>query len=281
MTPRLRDVEIVNKCISGREKPPTIGRVGHEMKFLLGGGATRRGPVGPVTVVRPGLFFADACRTSLSAKGVKIDGLIRKERLRLSDGSLPGNLDVIAVHRTPIADVVTRANRDSQNYFAECLMKRAGFAVQRLDRASTPTGSWSTGQEAVKRVLGRVGIDPSGLVIADGSGLSHDSRVTPMAITEVLLAMRGTVAYPTFRDSLAESGGEAGTLSKRMRDIRGKVRAKTGYITGVRTMSGYVEGLGGRLFAFSILFNGVSGSTGPINDCHDRVCRLLASTPLE
>lgn len=133
----------------------------------------------------------------------------------------------------------------------------------------------------MKRVLRQIGVDPDEMIFADGSGLSHDSRVSPMAMTEVLRAMHAAVAFPTFRDSLAESGGGAGTLSKRMRDIRGKVRAKTGFINGVRTMSGYVEGLQGRLYAFSILFNNVRGGAWPINDCHDRVCRLLATTKPE
>lgn len=280
-TPRLKNIEIVNRCISGRKGPPIIARLGNDMRFRLSKGTGKRMPIGPVTVVRPGLFFADACRTALSAKGIKINGVIRRERVRRPDGSLSPECEVIAVHRTPIAAVVRRANRDSQNYFAECLMKRAGYAAGQRSRSASPIGSWPTGRKAIKGFLGQIGVDANQMVFEDGSGLSHESRVSPTAITEVLRAMHASVVFSTFYGSLATSGGSAGTLRKRMRDIPGKVHAKTGLINGVRTLSGYVQGAQGRMYAFSILFNNIHGGNWPINDCHDKVCRLLASAQPE
>ena len=63
-----------------------------------------------------------------------------------------------------------------------------------------------------------------------------------------------------------------------MKDIKGRVHAKTGYISGVRTLSGYVQGKSGRWFAFSFLFNDKKPRIGtrPATQMQDRICRILA-----
>ena len=81
-----------------------------------------------------------------------------------------------------------------------------------------------------------------------------------------------------FVRSLSEAGKD-GTLSKRLRNLPGQVFAKTGYMRGVRTLSGYAVTPQGRWRAFAVLFNGFKGKAAPYNELHDQVCRLLATDP--
>jgi D-alanyl-D-alanine carboxypeptidase/D-alanyl-D-alanine-endopeptidase (penicillin-binding protein 4) len=69
-----------------------------------------------------------------------------------------------------------------------------------------------------------------------------------------------------------------GRLKKRLAGVQGDVYAKTGYMRGVRTLSGYVKSRHDRWYAFSVLFNGFRGSSGPYNKIHTKLCRILADS---
>jgi D-alanyl-D-alanine carboxypeptidase/D-alanyl-D-alanine-endopeptidase (penicillin-binding protein 4) len=116
----------------------------------------------------------------------------------------------------------------------------------------------------------------TGLVLDDGSGLSRNNRCTARQLVEV---HRWTTRLPganLFRESLAEPG-EEGSLRKRLKDAPNSVRAKTGTMLGISTLSGFVEGSKGESYAFALMFNGYPGSSRPYKDVQDRVCRILAS----
>ena len=118
------------------------------------------------------------------------------------------------------------------------------------------------------------------LVIADGSGLSRTNRTTTRQIIDLLTVMHGHADGATFADSLSVAGLD-GSLNRkgRLRDLSGAVRAKTGTLTGVRALSGYVDTRSGRRLAFSVVFNGITGPSAPFNDVHDRFCRIPADWP--
>jgi len=82
----------------------------------------------------------------------------------------------------------------------------------------------------------------------------------------------------TFLDALPSNGDKKGTLKSRMlaADVKGRVRAKTGHIGGVSTISGYAESAGGDTFVFSILANADEGSAlSGADRIEDRICELL------
>jgi len=82
----------------------------------------------------------------------------------------------------------------------------------------------------------------------------------------------------TFRDSLSVAGKD-GTVGKRMDDLTGHVFAKTGYIGGVRALSGYVLTRGGKWLCFSIIYNDIPGSVAPFEGLQDNACRVLVEWP--
>jgi D-alanyl-D-alanine carboxypeptidase/D-alanyl-D-alanine-endopeptidase (penicillin-binding protein 4) len=172
--------------------------------------------------------------------------------------------------------VLDRLNKDSQNLFAEAFCKLVG-RYMRPEGENEP-GSWASGSDAIHAFLQRKHIDDSKLVVIDGSGLDHGNRVTTHLITDELFLMWRHRYHETFFNSLPIAGTD-GTIKKRMKDLAGHVFAKTGYIHGVRSLSGYEQTRTGKWLAFSIIFNHIPGDVHPAEDCQDNACRVLYEWP--
>jgi serine-type D-Ala-D-Ala carboxypeptidase/endopeptidase (penicillin-binding protein 4) len=164
----------------------------------------------------------------------------------------------LAKVQTPIAEVLHRCNSDSANLYAEALLKAVGHSVTR------EPGSWDNGASVIRMALAqRLGpAMASKITISDGSGLSRANAVSPEAITKWLEALgRDANVRDVFAASLASPG--EGTLKDRFKGerLRHRVYAKSGFINGVRTLSGYVVDEGsGRRVAFSVMVNDITTS---------------------
>ncbi len=268
-------LSMTNNARTGSGGTPTLHHPPGTFDYTISGGTTKRWPFGPVAFADPGLLFADSLRTVLARKGITIQGKIRRTRVRQPDGSLPPSIVILAVQRTPLSDVLARAGKDSQNLFAECLLKRAGYAHARRDGSRGARGSWQLGGEAVASLLRTAGIDTKGLSVADGSGLSRENACTAQQLASLLAYQNSRPSRELFRDSLATAGVD-GSLRKRLKNSEGRVHAKTGTMRGVRTLAGYIDGETGPRFAFAVMFNGYSGPSTPYKEIQDRVCRVLA-----
>ena len=271
-------VQVVNRCTSGGKGQPVLDRPGADMRYVITGRCNKRWEFPSVAAPDPTALFAASLQHALEGARIEAEAPVQVGRLRLADGNLPLDVEIVAEHRTPLADVMARVGKNSQNLFAEALFKRLGYESCRRTAGRPPVGSWETGTEALLDFAARAGISATAADIHDGSGLSRDNRLSAAQAVDLLAYMHRHAARELFAQSLAVAGKD-GSLEKRMKDVRGVVRAKTGYIGGVRSLSGYVESNSGRTFAFSILFNGIKGGTAPFNKIHDEVCRLLAAWP--
>lgn len=166
----------------------------------------------------------------------------------------------IAIQSFGLARTLQVCNRRSHNLYAEMLLKRAGG------------GSWEKASKAVETWL--AGIGRKGATIRDGSGLSRKNRLSAADLIAVLRHMRGS---KIFRDSLAVPGDKGGTLRHRLKDLRGRLWAKTGHLAGVSSLSGYVVTEGGEPLVFSILVNG----RGAKDRFQDDVVRRVAALTLD
>ncbi len=273
-------VQLVNKSVTAAQGQPTVARTGSgPIRIVVSGQVSGASdPENPLSIAvpDPGAFFASAMRTSLAARGVRIKGEIRRQRVRNADGGLPADLRIIATHERRLADLFWRANKSSLNLFAEAMLKTLGA----YDRSGKPRGqgTFDSGRAAMESFLESLGIPAGRYVIADGSGLSHDNRVAPGVLAAVLAHMDAHPRAREYRESLAQPGEAVGTLRRRMTDLKGRVFAKTGYVAGVSALSGYVLGPDGRRYAFSVLCNdtGRSGGANP-RAIQDEVCRILAN----
>lgn len=231
-----------------------------------------------LSVVNPTEYFVRTLVAVLRQRGIEIDGDAVdvdewSQRLRYE------RMDRIATHQSPsLASIAGETNTESNNLYAEHLLRTLG--AYRYRGADYAVGSAQSGAAAAEPFLLRLGIPPASLRIADGSGLSALNRLTPRSIIAILQGMEDHADRRTrdaFYNSLAV-GGLTGTIQRRYRsgDARGNVHAKTGYISGARTLSGYVTSERGHLIAFSLLCNHYSTSTRRVNRAQDQIVEMLA-----
>ena len=277
VTPPTHTVVVINNCVTGDGGTPSIDRIPFSDVYVIGGRCAKRRSLKSKPVGDPGYFFADVLRAHLLKNGITIDGRIRSSPVALGGVDPPPADTIVAVYETPLSDILWRILQNSQNLFAECLGKRAGQVFDAAHGERRP-GSWAGADRAIRGFLSRCGIDHRGLVVADCSGLSRDNRVTVRLVTDLLAVMFDHPAGAALREHMARPGGN-GTLRKRMKDIREHVYAKTGYIRGVRALSGYVHTDGDRWLCFSIIYNNIPGSVQPFNKLQDEVCRVLVRWP--
>lgn len=268
-------VEIINQCRTGGKGHPILHHPAGTFTYRITGRCQKRWRFGPVAFPDPGLFTANTLETVLAQHGVTIEGNIRRQRVRQADGQLPPSLWVLATHRTPLTEVLRRAGKNSQNLFAECLLKRTGYAWARRRGENDPQGSWRLGSQAVIDTLRHHGIDTAGLVVADGSGLSRKNRCSARQLATVLAWSQAIPGAGLFHSSLAGAGTD-GSLRKRLENLAGRVYAKTGTLRRVSALSGFVDARSGTRYAFSIIFNGYKGPSTPYREIQDRICRIIS-----
>jgi D-alanyl-D-alanine carboxypeptidase/D-alanyl-D-alanine-endopeptidase (penicillin-binding protein 4) len=284
VVPPVANVTIKNKTVSrggaaaatGADEP-AIDRELTKNVFTLTGVVTKKAKLESKAITDPGAFFADALRTHLKTNGITIDGETRRAPQEARDAATrPAEKVVVATYCTPLRDILWRINKNSQNLFAEAMCKYLGRQEQIDLHAPQPQGSWENGSAAVKLFLSGHGVDVSKYVIADGSGLSRQNRITARGQTQLLAAMSRHQYAQAFGESLAVAGKD-GTIGKRMDDIKGRVFAKTGYIGGVRALSGYVHTKEGRWLAFSIIYNKIPKDVKPYEALQDEACRAMVN----
>ena len=266
MRPRASVIEALsrNRAVTAKTDTFWVSRKYNTNKMTYQGKVRhRRRPPVKTTVHDPPMFAAELLAERLRDAGVAVDAVGR-----LQPGEHMPEGRTLLRWVTPLADVLTRCNKDSQNLFAEALIKRVGRHV-----TGSP-GSWGNGAAAIRRWLTwRMGSGASLIQVSDGSGMSRNNRVTSRLIVQLLSTMyQDSDLWPTYVRSLAV-GGVDGTLKKRFRPpLIGTVHGKSGFINGVCTLSGYViygnaddailaadrDPAGDdahRVIAFSLLFN--------------------------
>jgi D-alanyl-D-alanine carboxypeptidase/D-alanyl-D-alanine-endopeptidase (penicillin-binding protein 4) len=161
---------------------------------------------------------------------------------------------ILHVVRSALPTVLARCNMESENLYAESLLKRIGHEVTR-----TP-GSWNNGAAVIRmHLIERLG--PSAgtdAIVADGSGMSRENRVTTRLLAQWLRSLAADNRIAEMFVASLPLAGEEGTLDKRFSAIRlaNEVRAKSGYLSGVTSLSGYVtDPATGRRAVFSIIAN--------------------------
>ena len=118
-------------------------------------------------------------------------------------------------------------------------------------------GSFEQGTRVVRQFLVNAGVDDNDFFFYDGSGLSPDDRIAPLAFTRLLTYASQQPWGQAWRATLPVAGVD-GTLAGRFKDspLKGKMWAKTGTMHEVNALSGYLTAASGKTLAFSILVNG-------------------------
>jgi serine-type D-Ala-D-Ala carboxypeptidase/endopeptidase (penicillin-binding protein 4) len=198
----------------------------------------------------PSLYAARALRQSLAEAGITVTGTTRSTTDSTLYASRRATPPLAEVSSRPLRDWIFPILNTSQNWFAEMLLKQLG---KQFGKA----GSWLEGLAVERRFLiDSVKVDSTQFSLSDGSGLSSSNLISPLALTQLLRYMRRHPRYATFSAGLPQSG-VVGSLRSRFlgTPLAGRVRAKTGSISRVITLTGYIELDRGRTLTFSILAN--------------------------
>lgn len=226
-----------------------------------------------VTIHDPPDFFARLLADRLRTAGLQVNGC----RVAAATDPETTGQPIGPAIVTPLSTVIKRCNQDSENLYAEALLKRIGRQM------TGEAGSFANGGAIMRHIVHeRVGDSALAgtLVVADGSGLSRDNRISAGLMTAWLDSFHNDpVLGPVFLESMAV-GAESGTLRKRYQalDLRGAmVQAKTGYINGVSCLSGFVTGEDGHRCSFSILVNGFpAGGVAAAKKVQDQIVAAIA-----
>ena len=258
---------IRNELAVGKQHRPSVTRGLNSDVFVFRGTVARTADLRPTSVGRPSVFFGHALKLALESRGTAVTGQVVR---RTIPSAVLADATPLATHSTPLPDVLWRCNAFSQNLFGECLLKSLAAYEPSGGRSGRP-GSWEDGVRVLHVTLSDLGLTLEGAVFRDGSGLSHENRVTAEQVVQVLSIMWRHRHSGMFRESLSVAGRE-GTLRRRLDEplLRERIRGKTGTIRGVRALAGYATRLDGTTLSFALLVNGVGA-----NDLARQVCHVL------
>ena len=217
-----------------------------------------------VVVSDPERFAAAALRYTLEQRGIVVDGGVRGVT-SAAESPVTGRsvfapgfreqapLRVLAVHTSPpIIEVLDIINQKSHNMMAEQALRTVG-------RVAVGSGSVAGGAQAVEAMLERE-IDQGSidqLQMFDGSGLSVLNRASARSFIQLLDAMADSPMWQAYWSTLPEAGAPGGLRRMYRTPAEGNLRAKTGTINHVSSLSGYVRAANGERIAFSIISNNV------------------------
>jgi serine-type D-Ala-D-Ala carboxypeptidase/endopeptidase (penicillin-binding protein 4) len=201
------------------------------------------------TVADPSIFVAAAFSTALEQAGIRVeDGASGS----MGPAPIPPGAQMLAeTLSTPLAETIYGLNRHSNNFMAEMLLRSLGAVTMGFP------GSESKGIVAVNKILKAMGAPAGQCEMKTGSGLSRACRVSPFALSKVLVgAYSDAVAGPAFLESLAVNGQE-GTLRRRLSNSSVLVKGKTGTLSDVVGFAGYVSSGGRAPYAVVVMLNEV------------------------
>jgi serine-type D-Ala-D-Ala carboxypeptidase/endopeptidase (penicillin-binding protein 4) len=261
--------QIINQSVTVEEKQPAFINVTRE----LSGNVLRiQGQLGAkadpllvkVPVVDPNNYFLRRFRIALIG-----------EKIRLGETAVVSssvNQQELAFVESPLlSDLVMETNQNSNNLYAEALLRAIASQPKKPDQTTL-----NAALEVLKTTLTQLGVNPTGYVIVDGSGLSRHNLISPEALVQVLQAMAKTPSSSVYRASLPIAG-KSGTLKRRFQNTpaEGIVQAKTGTVTGVVSLSGYVNNSKYEPLVFSIIVNQSEQKAKALREGVDEIVVLL------
>jgi D-alanyl-D-alanine carboxypeptidase/D-alanyl-D-alanine-endopeptidase (penicillin-binding protein 4) len=217
------------------------------------------------SVALPERYAASVLRLQLEAHGIRVGP-------GLQFGARPSDaVELLSFEGAPLSEVIGLLNKFSNNFVAEQLLKCLGAEVY------GPPGTWENGARALEAWLVEKRIGGPETVVADASGLSARNRVAPATLVELLRrAARDPDWGPEFLASLP-LGGRDGTLRERDLADRSGVRAKTGHLRAVTSLSGVLPAQDGRALVFSVIVNGARRAPADVDAAIDEFVSALGA----
>ncbi len=204
-----------------------------------------KGVIFHLNVEDPTRFAGETFLGYFKQAGIRIKGGLRL-------GNTPKSARMIYEHESePLSVILRGLNRYSNNFVAEQIAKTVA-----AEKEKGP-GTHNNAMKLIQQFLQSSGVRTAGVELKDASGLSRQNRMTAVAITDLLKSMRNRFDIgPDFIASLGIMGVD-GSVRKRLKRTSYAIpaRAKTGSLSRISSLAGYVEGMKGNLYAFAIFLN--------------------------
>lgn len=223
----------------------------------------------PLTITAPSLYFMDTFYQYLELRGMEINGGIFID----SDYYSWNERGLRRIHThisEPLHRMVGEINKESDNFITEMLVKYLGSKVYNVQ------GTTDLGLQVIKEYMNELGIDTTAVSLRDGSGMAPATLIKAGDLNQYLINIRNKPYFSHFINSLAV-GGMSGTLSHRFRgsNISENFFGKTGFVSGVRALSGYLDTETGNRLAVSIITNNYTAQTSHVDFIHQRILEYL------
>lgn len=225
-----------------------------------------------VSVWEPTGYALDVFKKSLKAQGISFIGNSKD-----TFAATPADAQLLTSKQSmPLKDLLIPFMKLSNNGHGEVLTKEMGKVIN-------DEGSWDEGLQVIGDVITDFGVDEDTILLRDGSGMSHKNMIPANDLAELLYNVQDEDWFAAYKESLPVAGEAerlvGGTLRYRMTSepAKGNVTAKTGSLTGVSTLSGYVTTKDGKPLIFSIMVNNYVGSSATIRGVEDQLATTLAT----
>lgn len=282
--PPFEHFAILNQVITvpGKKAEIEIRREVGSRELLVWGtiGSAARPATQEFAIDDPALFTAEVLRQALTERGIIVRGEARARHRSLNSvqdptkaplNQFPVGGTVLATHQSPpLWQALQVINKVSQNLHAELMLREVGFQFRGI-------GTVEAGLLAEADFLKDIGISDKMFTFADGSGLARQTLTSPDTTAKLLKYMYNRPERARWIQ-LMPVGGVDGTLSTRFRGIRqaDRIHAKTGSISHVNALSGYIETKNGWLI-ISAMVNGTTAPAAQVRQFLDHLCAIFLS----
>ncbi|AZF19863.1 D-alanyl-D-alanine carboxypeptidase/D-alanyl-D-alanine-endopeptidase [Pseudomonas sp. R3-52-08] len=264
-------LQLSNRAVSGPGNSYGINRRhGTNLLQLSGTVAPGRQSEQLVSVWEPTQWVANLFEQALAQQGIRVQGR------RIMGGASPATAILLAEHQSaPLQELITPLLKLSNNNMSEALLKAMG-------RQTANSGTAAAGVAAVAGFLKRQGVDTSTLSQVDGSGLSRRNLLSSQTLTDLLLAASKQPWFDAWYNALPIAGNSdrmtGGSLRYRLRATAAEnnLHGKTGSMSGVSSLSGYLTDAQGRRLVFAMISNNYLIDTASIHALENRLAVALA-----
>ncbi|WP_066425169.1 D-alanyl-D-alanine carboxypeptidase/D-alanyl-D-alanine-endopeptidase [Anabaena sp. 4-3] len=261
---------VVNRSVTVAENQPSYINISRDLTGRIlrieGQVSANSAPyLVELPVVDPDAYFLRRLRTAFNQEKINLGQTVIGH-------STTNQQELASVQSPPLGELIQETNQNSNNLFAESLLRVLGGQSPVLKNQS----SADIGLEAIKKNLTKLGVDPTGYQLADGSGLSRRNLISPEALVQTLQGIAKTPVANVYRASLPVAG-KNGTLASRLRNTpaEGIVQAKTGTLRGAISLSGYMNTPEYEPLVFSIMVNQSEQPASTLRQAIDEIVVLL------
>ncbi|WP_158551442.1 D-alanyl-D-alanine carboxypeptidase/D-alanyl-D-alanine-endopeptidase [Rhodohalobacter sp. SW132] len=223
----------------------------------------------PLSIHNPSLFFIDTFSRYLDRHGINVRGqlLVSQERV---NWDAPGFTPLDSHRSKPLSTMITRLNRESDNFYTEMLLKYLAsekYGVQ---------GTTELGLQLLEEYMESNGFTPGSIMLRDASGMAPATQLKAGELNHFLFQIQYKPYFDIYLNSLSV-GSRNGTLRYRFHNspVSDGFRGKTGFLSGVRSLSGYLETAGGDRLVVTIATNNYTVRTAVVDLIHERILNYL------